>query len=97
MSQKPAPNPFYSLLILTGVAFVLTASAFLVMMMRDVQGTAPRTALTDWLSLYGTKALVIELVILAIGTWGAMATDSRSPRPNPSVGTGADTADGKQP
>ena len=77
-------NPFYGLLLVAGIAFALTATAYGVMAFRDRETRAPMpdseaaTAehpLMAWMSRNGEKALGVELVLLALGTVGAIATD----------------------
>jgi hypothetical protein len=82
-SQKFA-NPFYGLLIVVGVTFALTAVAYGVMAWREAatvraadehSSSAEKHPLTDWMSRHGNTALVIELSLLAVCTFGAIGTD----------------------
>jgi hypothetical protein len=82
-SRKSA-NPFYVLLIVIGVVFALTATAYGVMVYRASappktadEAAAPPAAhlLMDWMRNYGDAALVVELSLLAICTVGAIGTD----------------------
>jgi hypothetical protein len=76
-------NPFYGLLLIAGITFVLTATAFCVMVCREARlGTASVVAapsvdhpLLAWMSRHGEAALTIELSVLALCTFGAIATD----------------------
>lgn len=76
---KPTPaNPFYVLLLIVGVLFALTACAYFVMALR---GASPELSasphrLIAFLEKYGLTALIVELVVLAVATLGAIATDN---------------------
>ena len=87
-SRKSA-NPFYVLLILAGLSFAITATAYVVMAYREahapiepVAGAASAVvggeehALMIWMRQHGNAALLSELGLLAICTIGAIATDS---------------------
>ena len=83
-SQKFA-NPFYALLLVAGISFALTATAYGVMAFRDRNAhsavavdTAANSAdhpLMKWMNRHGETALMCELVFLAICTFGAIGTD----------------------
>lgn len=81
-SEKFA-NPFYVLLVIAGVSFALTAFAYGVMTVRAnaavrtaAESPAPRQhPLMDWLNKHGDTALVTELALLAVCTFGAIGTD----------------------
>jgi len=76
-------NPFYILLVIAGISFALTAFAYGVMTVRTnaaARMTAestipPRHPLMEWLNEYGDTALVAELALLAVCTFGAIGTD----------------------
>jgi hypothetical protein len=73
-------NPFYALLVLVGIAFVLTATAYGVMAFRTAKAVTTATPqadhpLMDWLDDHGNGLLMLELTLLAIGTCGAISTD----------------------
>lgn len=80
MSRKKPSNPFYVLLIVVGCAFAVTACAYFVMttMARDAttwqeaDASGPLMTLMDQ---YGFLLMVVELVVLAILTFAAIATD----------------------
>jgi hypothetical protein len=83
-SQKFA-NPFYGLLIATGIVFALTAISYGVMAFREArpiagadQGVAakPDDPLMVWMNHHGEAALLTELAILAAFTFAAIGTDS---------------------
>jgi hypothetical protein len=82
-NQKFA-NPFYALLVIAGVTFALTATAYGVMAFREARppavgnetdAPAPEHPLMTWMSQHGEKALMAELGFLAICTFGAIGTD----------------------
>lgn len=74
-------NPFYVLLVIVGIAFSITAFAYFVMTLRDAQAAGvvdPKGAgapLLAFLDRYGTMAMAVELVLLALATVGAISTD----------------------
>jgi hypothetical protein len=77
-------NPFYSLLLVAGITFALTATAYGVMAFRDARPVAAEIQqsasvaphpLMAWMSRHGETALIIELVALAIFVVGAIGTD----------------------
>ncbi len=76
------PNPFYVILIATGLLFFVTASAYFMMSLADLQGgqTAANPhafhPLFRWLNQHGTMLLIGELIVLAIATAGVIGTDS---------------------
>ena len=64
------------ILVIAGVLFVITACAFFTMAVREAGGvTTPSTGLMAMVSRHGMTALIAELVLLAIATFGAIATD----------------------
>ena len=82
-------NPFYVLLILAGLSFAITATAYVVMAYREahahagyVAGASPTDAASDehplmvWLRRHGNTALLSELGLLAICTFAAIGTDT---------------------
>jgi hypothetical protein len=80
--SKKSANPFYALLIVVGVAFVVTAAAYGVMAVRESRSAAIAPGevvaahpLMTWMRENGNKALLIELGLLGLGTFGAIATD----------------------
>ncbi len=82
LSARKWKNPFYTLLIPAGLAFCITGFAYGLMAFQEVN--AGRAAieqttghpLFQWLQSHGTTAILIELTILAVLTFGAIATDS---------------------
>lgn len=90
MSIKKRRNPFYVLLVPVGVAFVVTAFAYGVMAFQSVStlrgGDAARDAhpLWNWLRRHGDETMLIELAVLGVLTFAAIAADrwfSRSESP----------------
>ena len=81
MSPPKTTNPFYVLLILVGIAFAITACAYGVM---TVRGLDPAAGLNDgeaggkllaFLDDHGFTLMIVELALLAVLTFGAIATD----------------------
>ncbi len=81
MPQKKRKNPFYTLLIPVGLAFVVTGFAYGFMAFQMVNtgaSGAERFAdhpLFTWLRTHGTTAILVELAVLAVLTIGAISTD----------------------
>jgi hypothetical protein len=82
MKEWKYVNPLYVLLVVAGVVFAITAFAYGVMtvkMLDPDQARAIRregTGLMHFMDVHGFRLLMIELVILATATVGAIATDS---------------------
>jgi len=77
-------NPFYSLLVVTGLVFAITAVCYGVMAFREAKqagvGEAAVAvdndhALLHWMRRHGEAALLCELGFLAIFTFAAIGTD----------------------
>jgi hypothetical protein len=77
-------NPFYSLLLVVGISFALTATTYGVMAFREARPEAIEVEQAEWLaphplmawmSRHGEAALISELIFLAIFTVGAIGTD----------------------
>ncbi|HQU45012.1 MAG TPA: hypothetical protein PK867_19505 [Pirellulales bacterium] len=77
--KRSAINPFYVLLVVFGIAFTLTACAYVVMMLKALHpeaGPAPQGgSLLDFVDRHGTALLTAELLLLALSTVGAISTD----------------------
>lgn len=76
-SRKSA-NPFYVLLVLVGIAFVITAALFCVMVTRTnaAGGALPAEhPLMIWMDQHGMSLLMAELAVLMFCTFGAIGTD----------------------
>ncbi len=82
LSLKKLKNPFYTLLIPVGMAFVVTVFAYGFMAFMEVNATNPeareqaRHPLFAWLNEHGTSVVMWELGILGVLTVGAIGTDS---------------------
>lgn len=78
MPQKRT-NPFYVLLVVLGVVFGLTACAYGVMTvkMSTAEGIAGNadSPVVAFLSEHGFIVLLVELALLGVTTFAAMATD----------------------
>ncbi len=81
MGKRKPVNPFYVLLVIAGVVFCVTASAYGVM---TVKGLHPEIAgeqsasgqrLLAWLDEHGFRLLMGELAVLAVFTFAAIGTD----------------------
>jgi hypothetical protein len=74
--RKPSTNPFYVAALPVGVLFVITACAYAVM---TVQGLDPQRGqeggLVGLLAKHGTMIFVVELAVLGLLTFAAIATD----------------------
>ena len=73
-------NPFYMLLVVVGLSFVITATAYGVMAVRAVQAAttespAAEHPLMTWMNRHGNTALLVELALLGACTFGAIGTD----------------------
>jgi hypothetical protein len=86
--SKKSANPFYVLLVLAGLVFAITATAYGVMAFREAR---PKNAaasadahlaengehpLMTWMNQHGERALLTELALLALCTFAAIGTDS---------------------
>ena len=83
-----AANPFYVLLIIVGLSFALTATAYVVMAFREarsredaieansVVAASDENQLMICMRKHGDSALLIELGVLAVCTFAAIGTDS---------------------
>lgn len=71
-------NPFSVLLGVVGIAFTLTAACYCLFVLRGVRPETARAAphlLERAIDRWGTTALVVELVGLAVATFGSIAYD----------------------
>jgi hypothetical protein len=86
---RKSANPFYILLVVAGLMFAITATAYGVMAFRDARprnetvamaSTLPASTsehpLMQWMRRHGEVALLSELCALAICTFAAIGTDS---------------------
>lgn len=91
---KPGSNPFYVLLVIIGVAFCITACAYGVMTVKklhpdehgyaagEIRSGAGGEAFLDAVDEHGFSVMMIELGLLAITTFAAIATDEYWSRPS---------------
>lgn len=71
-------NPFYVLLMVVGVVFTITMCAYCVMTLslaRPSDAEAPPSPMIDFLARHGLTLVVGELIVLALLTVLAIATD----------------------
>jgi hypothetical protein len=79
--KKLFPNPFYVLLLLASVAFVITTFGYLIGPTIQQQAAAKRPpgeasiALAKWFDRMGPTALAVEFVVMLASAFLAMATD----------------------
>ena len=79
--SKKSANPFYALLIIVGIAFVITAMSFWIMSLQTLQSVQapdadqPPHPLVAWVAAHGVTALLVELALLAVCTAAAIGTD----------------------
>lgn len=78
---KEPTNPFYILLLVAGLLFFVTATAYFVMTLRadrfgrNARQGQPGNALMQFMDEHGGKLLTGELVVLGAFTFAAMASD----------------------
>ena len=81
MPARKSFNPFYVLLLPAGFVFAVTAFAYGFMAFQAVNAVRAEAGahaghpLFRWLRSHGDEAMLIELAVLAILTFAAMATD----------------------
>ncbi len=73
-------NPFYALVLLAGLAFVISACAYGTMLVRisrhrPQEGPTATPAWIQWMQHHGTWLLLGELALLGILTVAAIGTD----------------------
>ena len=96
MTKAKAPvNPFYVLIVVFGVVFVITACAYGTMAYRafapGVDAQARSQGLMGFLDRYGVQSLSIELAVLGVSSLGAMWLDQiRSRRDSAATGRQAE-------
>ncbi len=92
MAKAKSPvNPFYVLVAVVGVVFVVTACAYGTMAYRAiapaVSAQSRNQGLMGFLNQYGVQSLSVELVVLGVASLGAMWLDQvRSRRESASAG-----------
>ena len=88
MKKKKPVNPFYLLLLIAGCAFAITACAYGAMTVRELgQSRLPRSmsqenpvngqGFNELMDQHGLSIMIVELALLGIGTFGAIAYDQR--------------------
>ena len=78
MRRKPPRNPFYTLLMVASLLFVVTTLGYLVgpfVEQRAIDGTGKRSALVSWFDRRGVLALAIEFGAMCVLALLAVATD----------------------
>jgi hypothetical protein len=76
--SKLARNPFYTLLMVASLLFVVTTLGYLVgpfVEQRAIEGVGERSALVSWLDRKGVLALAIEFGAMCVLALLAVATD----------------------
>ena len=89
--MKTHKNPLYPLMGLVGFLFSVTAFAYFVMSWRAIhsrEDASPQHAMMDFIDQYGILLLSLELGLLALLTFGIMATAREPPE-------GSNTPSGK--
>jgi hypothetical protein len=78
-AKEKAVNPLYPVVVLSGVAFTLTACAYGVLMVRTQNprnaGAVDASPLMVFLDNHGFMVLMVELAVLTVASVAAMATD----------------------
>lgn len=80
-TPKRAINPFYVLLVIVGVAFLITACAYGVMTIKQmrVEGSdadnGSSASFVQFVDEHGFALLMWEIALLALATVAAIATD----------------------
>lgn len=79
--KKKAINPFYIVLVLVGLAFTVTATAYGVMCFRDANATLESARvdrdhpLWKYMESHGELTMGVQLAVLAVATFLAIGTD----------------------
>ncbi|MCA9184844.1 MAG: hypothetical protein R3E01_28000 [Pirellulaceae bacterium] len=91
-TKKPMPNPFYVILVIAGVIFCITACAYGTMTLLFLhpesaeQADASRKSFLSLVDQHGLTAMVVELIVLALATVAAIATDDYWQRKSNRIG-----------
>ena len=74
---KKRVNPFYVLVIIVGVLFSVTACAYVVMTVRQLNSAGSRETneFMQWVDQHGLTAFIAELAVLAVATLAAISSD----------------------
>ena len=83
-SRRPLANPFYVLLMVIGIAFVLTASTYgwSARLKLDAAAFDRNEAFIALVDRYGMIAMIVELALLTVLTFLAIGTDDYWERPS---------------
>ena len=77
--EKKGTNPFYAIVVVAGIVFTITGCAYGLLMVRSMNPSAPgaeqESGLLAFLDQHGFKVLLIELGVLGVASFAAMATD----------------------
>ena len=80
--RKKRVNPFYVVLVIAGVAFVVTACAYGVMAVKQmhvsyvpVEQVQADASFVGFMDEHGATVMMIELAVLGVATFAAMGTD----------------------
>ncbi len=85
MRSKKSANPFYVLLVIAGMSFAITATAYVVLAFREARpaATADSSGISNqehplmvWMRRHGEATLLAELGFLAVFTFAAIGTDN---------------------
>lgn len=93
-TRKQTANPFYTVLLVVGITFALTACAYGVMTVqrmapsRVTSGSTAGTWVIEFMDNHGATTMIVELVVMAIATLAAIGTDRRRARHATSCGAG---------
>ncbi len=79
-SRTKRTNPFYAILIVAGVAFAVTACAYFVLMLNQLEPSRSSRSVTQHgllglMDQHGAEIMAVELVVLAVSTLGAISTE----------------------
>ena len=86
MAHRKEPiNPFYIILVVVGVVFVVTACAFTLLLLAQNRTTTSgafsgSSPLMEFLREHGMMLMAAEIVVLGLASAGAMWLDSRRSR-----------------
>lgn len=71
-------NPFYVLLLIVGTAFAITACAYAVMVVQNLEPSRgqPSNELLRLMDEHGFTLMMLEIGLLAVTTFAAIGTDT---------------------
>lgn len=80
--RKKRVNPFYVVLVVAGVAFVVTACAYGVMAVKQlhvsyvsIEQVQADASFVSFMDEHGATVMMMELVVLGVATFAAIGTD----------------------